>query len=253
VVSRPGHVIAGATGIILAAGLGSRLALDGAKYLKPLLPLAGRPLIHRGIDSLVAAGCTKIVIVIGHEANEVRRCVLNKPVDGIELVLEVNPNYRLANGVSLLAARRHIHGRFILIMADHLVDRSIMELAGSHEPEASGATLLVDSKIDSIFNLDDATKVQAKDGRILDIGKSISRYNCIDTGVFVCSPRIFDSLAAIFANSGDVSISDAASELAGLGTMNALEVGDSRWQDIDDLAMFAEAEKALATGTIISV
>ena len=244
------NVIAGATGVIPAAGLGSRLALDGILHLKPLLPLAGRSLIHRAIDSLVAAGCTKIVIVLGHEAEEVRKGVLAEAVDGVELVFELNPRYRLSNGVSVLAARPHVGDRFILMMADHLLERSIMELAGSHEPPPGGATLLVDTKIDDIFDLDDATKVQAKGGRIIEIGKSITRYNCIDTGVFVCSPAFLDALAWIYESRGDVSISDGVAELAAAGRMNIVEVGEARWHDVDNMAMFEVAENALSTGLI---
>lgn len=245
---RARDVIAGATGVILAAGLGSRLALDGVQHLKPLLPLAGRSLIHRTIDSLFVAGCTKIVIVLGHAAAEVRKGVLTEVVDGVELVFELNPRYRLGNGVSLLAARPHFGDRILLMMADHLVERSIMELAGGHEPPPDGATLLVDTKIDSIFDLDDATKVQARDGRIIEIGKSIARYNCIDTGVFVCSPAFVEALAAIYESRGDTSISDGVAKLAAAGRMNALEIGDACWHDIDNLAMFDVAENALSTG-----
>lgn len=249
-----GSVIPGATGIILAAGLGSRLSIDGVGYLKPLLPVAGRALIHRTIDSLVLAGCVKIVVVLGHEAETVRGAVLDGAPEAVDLVFETNPEYRLGNGVSVLAARAHVGaragGRFILMMTDHLVEPAMMDLAGRHAPPADGATLLVDAKIGEVFDLDDATKVQAERGLIADIGKSIERYNCIDTGVFVCSPALMDALAEVHGERGDTSISDGVARLAAAGRMAALDVGDARWQDVDDLAMLRQAETAIAAGDL---
>ncbi|HMB90894.1 MAG TPA: NTP transferase domain-containing protein, partial [Rhodothermales bacterium] len=56
------------TGVILAAGFGSRLAgVDASTRLKPLTPVAGTPLIVRTLRSLKRAGCQRVVIVLGYK------------------------------------------------------------------------------------------------------------------------------------------------------------------------------------------
>ena len=55
--------------VILAAGKGTRMR---STLPKPLVPLAGRAIVLRLIDSLKAAGVDDIVVVVGHGADEVR-------------------------------------------------------------------------------------------------------------------------------------------------------------------------------------
>jgi len=50
-------------GVILAAGAGSRLGELGRRYSKPMVPVAGRPLIDWGIERLQAAGVGELIVV----------------------------------------------------------------------------------------------------------------------------------------------------------------------------------------------
>ncbi|HLE55461.1 MAG TPA: NTP transferase domain-containing protein, partial [Rhodothermia bacterium] len=66
----------GRTGVVLAAGLGSRLqGASDETLLKPLTPVGGRPLILRTIDSLSKAGCSSVVVVVGHGAADIESTV----------------------------------------------------------------------------------------------------------------------------------------------------------------------------------
>ncbi len=236
------------TGVVLAAGFGSRLEGASAETtLKPLTPVAGVPLIQRTLRSLEVAGCERIVVVVGHGADEVEAAARSVHEGGAELRFVVNERYDLANGVSVLAAREWIDGPFLLTMADHVFSDDVMRLAGSHSPPEHGATLLVDYDIDGVFDLDDATKVLEAQGRIADIGKQIADYNCIDTGLFVCTPALLDALADVYHERGDASLSDGIGHLATAGRMTVLDIGDGFWQDVDTPAMLAEAERRLAT------
>ncbi len=238
------------TGVVLAAGFGSRLAgVSDATALKPLTPVAGVPLILRTFRSLETAGCDRIVVVVGHGADAVETAARSVWDGRAELRFAVNEQYDLANGVSVLAAREHIDGPFLLTMADHVFSDDVMRLAGQHVPPADGATLLVDYDIDGVFDLDDATKVLERDGRIADIGKQIADYTCIDTGLFVCTPALLDALAAVYDARGDASLSDGIGHLAGAGRMTVLDIGGGFWQDVDTPAMLAEAERRLAAPT----
>lgn len=58
--------------LILAAGKGTRMR---SALPKPLVPVAGRPLVLRLIDAFRATGVADVVLVIGHGADEVRAAV----------------------------------------------------------------------------------------------------------------------------------------------------------------------------------
>jgi choline kinase len=230
-------------GVVLAAGLGTRLA--AVSDTKPLMQVHHVPLLLRTLGSLERAGCERVVIVVGHAADTVR-AELEKSYDG-ELPLEFvfNPDFELKNGVSVLCARPHVGDEFVLTMADHIFDDSIMALVRDHHPPAGGATLCVDRKVDTIFDIDDATKVRANDGKLVAIHKQLDDYNCIDTGVFVCTPALMDGIDEVYRETGDASLSDGVARLAASGRMAVLDIGDAFWQDVDTPEMLAHAEDVL--------
>jgi choline kinase len=157
----------------------------------------------------------------------------------------INERYDLANGVSLLAARAAVSHPFIVTMADHVLGDEIMDLAGEHTPVPGGATLLVDSRIDQVFDLDDATKVERDGTRLVAIGKQLTCYNCIDIGVFVCTDGLFEALNAVYERAGNASLSEGVAELARRGLMHTLDIGDGFWQDVDTPQMLAHAAQML--------
>jgi choline kinase len=217
--------------------------------IKPLARVEHASLIARVLRGLEVAGCTKVVIVVGHAAETVKRAIAESYQGPLELVFAVNDRYKLKNGVSVLCAREHVGEEFVLTMADHVLDDAILLKVRDHRPPAGGATLCVDYKVAEVFDLDDATKVLEEGGKIREIGKSLTRYNCIDTGIFVCTTALMDALDAVLTENGDASLSEGIGRLAAAGTMTVLDIGDAFWQDVDTPEMLAHAEELLARRT----
>lgn len=234
------------TGVILAAGFGSRLAEGRTDSLKPLTQVGGRPLIQRTLDSLLHAGCNTAVIVLGFRAGHLEEEIRGVYDGPLHLRFVYNPNFDKSNGLSVLAVKPFVAGEFVLVMADHVVGNDVMTIARNHQPPASGASLLVDRKIDTIFDMDDATKVRTDGDRIVAIGKTLTEFDCIDTGVFVCTAGLFDALEEVRAEKGDASLSDGIASLARREVMTAVDIGDGFWQDVDTPEMLAHAERSLA-------
>lgn len=238
------------TGVVLAAGFGSRLARDGEEgSLKPLTPVAGVPLIERTLSNLARAGCERVAIVLGYRANEIEAEIRRAHSSGVALQFVHNPDYAKSNGLSVLAAAPLIEDTFVLVMADHVLGDSLMDIARDHMPPENGVSLLVDYKLGRIFDMEDATKVRVKDKRIVAIGKHMVDYNCIDTGVFVCTRGLLEALEAVKSEKGDASLSDGIQRLAAAGRMEAVDIGDGFWQDVDTPEMLAYAERTLSAGT----
>ena len=232
--------------VILMAGAGSRLGEAGGALAKPLVQIAGRPLICYTLDALARAGIQRVHAVMG--ANSERLAAEIRPMfpAGIELNVIVNAEWRKQNGVSVLAAAGHVKARFILAMGDHLFDFAVLEalLTGV---EVEGVHLAVDRKIESIFDLDDATKVRTQRDRLIDIGKQLETYDAIDTGVFLCGEEIFTYLRAAAAErNGDCSLSDGIRLMANAGKVRAVDIGDAWWQDVDTPEMLQRAEEESA-------
>ena len=77
------------TGGIIAAGEGSRLRQAGYTVPKPLVPVAGMPLIERVIGNFLAAGIKSLVIIFNEEGRECERWVRSRFADvDIEIVIK---------------------------------------------------------------------------------------------------------------------------------------------------------------------
>lgn len=231
--------------VILAAGLGSRLA-KASTDIKPLKNVGGQSLIHRNIELLAQSGIKEVIIVTGYHADELKTALLHdcKHIP-VKLTFSFNPDYRKSNGLSVLCAQKHVEDNFLLMMADHLFEPSIIEEAASIIPQENAAILCVDYKVNQIFDIDDATKVCVKNGKVSDIGKEISRYNAIDTGLFICTTALFDALeeAAKRSPIHDVSLSEGIAHFMKGERMFVHDIGQASWQDVDDEMMLQEAER----------
>jgi 1L-myo-inositol 1-phosphate cytidylyltransferase len=234
------------TGVILAAGYGSRLREVDDAAIKPLTPVGGVPIIFRALRGLERAGCDRIVVVVGFRAEVLVDAITAGKPTHAPITFVTNPRYDLANGVSLLTARPELADEFVVAMADHVVGDDTMGLAAAHVPAPGGATLLVDRRIDEVFDLDDATKVRTEGDRLVAIGKQLADYDCIDIGVFVCTHGLLDALQATLDAAGDASLSQGVATLAAAGKMAVLEIGDGFWQDVDTQEMLAHTERMLA-------
>jgi 1L-myo-inositol 1-phosphate cytidylyltransferase len=229
--------------VILMAGSGSRLGgLDG-QLPKPLLPINGRPLISYAINSFAQIGLKTLHIIVGAKGEMLVRETEILIPRHMELHPIHNPQWEKQNGISLLRAAGQVHGPFFLAMGDHLFEPSLLEqlLAGSNREELNMA---IDRKIDSIFDLNDAMKVGAQNGRVRSIGKKLRTYDAIDTGLFISPQEFFEYLERA-KKDDDCSLADGVRLMAAAGKVNAIDIGDAWWQDVDTPEMRARAEEGV--------
>jgi choline kinase len=230
--------------LILAAGNGDRFH-DGSRQSKLLQPILGEPIILRTLASARAAGIIDVEVVLGYQAVRLRSLIEAHAVPGLRLHFSYNPYWHLENGVSVLAARRRLSTRrFALLMGDHVFEppvltRLLAEPAGSDE-----SLLAIDSRPVQPAVAAEATKVRLSGNRIVAIGKNLTHYDALDTGMFVCSPSLFGALDESRAD-GDTTLSGGIRKLAAAGLMRGVDIGQADWYDIDTKADLEHAESLL--------
>ena len=231
--------------LIIAAGTGGRLRDIGPT--KPLVRVGGVPLLEHVIARARSAGVDRFFVVSGYRGEEVRKFLDRYCAqEALDLVHIVNESWQRANGVSVLQAKPHLEGPFLLTMCDHLVDPEILRALKSKPVEPDTVTLAVDFNItDPINDLEDVTRVKCANGRIERIGKGLPEYNAFDTGVFLCTPILFEALEASQA-AGDDSLSGAMNVLARQDKARTFDIEGRLWIDIDDPAYLRKAEELLA-------
>jgi choline kinase len=233
--------------VILMAGEGSRLRGSDSTFLKPFVPVLGRPLISYALDTLIRAGITSVNFVVGYESGRMIEQVKQLIPSGLSASFIENRDWRKQNGVSLLIAAGHVANPLVLTMSDHIFENAIIDrLLDSFAP--GFLNVGVDQKLDSIFDLDDAMKVQTRKNKIIDIGKNLRDYNAIDIGLFVCPLEIFDYFERAKSRSGrnDCSLADGVRLMAGNDKVRAIDIGDGWWQDVDTPSMLLHAERKMS-------
>jgi choline kinase len=233
--------------VILMAGEGSRLRDSDKTLLKPVASVLGRPLISYTLDALVCARIERVHLVVGYEMERMIAQVEQLIPSGVTTSFIENRDWRKQNGISVLAAAGHVDTPFLLTMSDHIFDNAIIDrLLDNFDPGL--LNIAVDRKLDSIFDLDDAMKVQTHRNSVTGIGKNLQHYDAIDTGLFVCSPQIFDYLERAKSESSrnDCSLAEGVRLMAGDNKVRAIDIGDAWWQDVDTQQMLQAAEKQIA-------
>ncbi|MGB7778215.1 MAG: NTP transferase domain-containing protein [Pseudolabrys sp.] len=245
--------------VILMAGEGSRLRqgyigqalLRGSdsSFLKPFVPVLGRPLISYALDTLIRAGITSLNFAVGYESERMIAQVKQLIPSGLSASFIENRDWQKQNGISLLAAAGHLSKPFLLTMSDHLFDAAVVDrLLDSFDSDF--LNIGVDQKLDSIFDLEDAMKVRTQGNRVTDIGKKLRDYDAIDIGLFVCPLKIFDYFERAKSGSGqsDCSLADGVRLMARDNKVRAIDIGESWWQDVDTPQMLQHAERQMAKG-----
>jgi choline kinase len=232
--------------LIIAAGQGTRLRAVAPS--KPLARVAGVPLVEHVVRSAAGGGAGEFVIVTGYEAEPVEAFLHGLAGEtGLRIETVRNADWARPNGLSVLAAEPRLDGEFILLMSDHLFDPAILSGLIAADRRGAGLTLAADFAVGNpLLDLDDATKIElGEGGRIARIGKTLPRYDAIDTGIFIAGPALLDALRASLAAGGSGSLSEGVQALADAGRAFAWDCGGRWWLDVDDEAAFAKAEAAL--------
>ncbi len=214
--------------LILAAGRGSRLHQPEPK---PLTPLLGLTLIERIIFSLKQKGIAEAVIVTGYRSSEIIE-KLKERKTGIKLTFVENPDWEKGNGVSALRAKSILENEdFLLLMGDHLFEPDILEpVSKKHDNDKTA--VWIDRDLNSVFDLEDATKIQIEDGVPVEIGKNLENYDAVDCGIFYCTREIFTALGRTVSE-GKYQLTDAIQYLIYKGRLDIRDVTGRFWIDID--------------------
>jgi choline kinase len=114
------------TALLLAAGTGTRLAPLTDELPKCLVPVNEISILKRLVDSLQEHHFKRLVIVVGHQADCIRK-FLGTFAGGMEIVYVTSPLYKTTNNIySLWLTRKLIDEPFLLIESDLVFDSEML-------------------------------------------------------------------------------------------------------------------------------
>jgi len=231
--------------LIIASGRGKRI--ENFFSPKPLTPLLGLSLIERVILTAKRAGIKDFLIVVGYLREKIKESLGKGKKYGVNIEYIDNEEWEKENGVSVLKATSSLKENFILLMADHIFEHKIL-LKLKEQKLNEGGILCIDRDPKEYIDLNDATKVRLKNGYIEDIGKDLKEWDGIDTGIFLLSPAIFDTLREGMERER-TSLSEGVKILAQIRKVRGLDISNNFWIDIDTEKELRIAQRELLLRT----
>jgi len=186
--------------IILAGGLGSRLApvLDGKPKL--LAPVCGKPYLEFILKWLSSFGACRIILALGHLAKDIEEYVKTNFKDGIEIICSVESE-PLGTAGGLAQASDYIQSTLALVMnGDSFVDADLCKLIDLHKSSASDATMICTR----IANSKHYGSVEiAEDGKVLSFEEksTINSSGLINAGIYVVSHQLLQRVKGLHIGS----------------------------------------------------
>ena len=183
--------------LILAAGKGTRMKSDLAKVLHPIL---NRPLLAYVLDAAKAAGCEKLLTVVGHQADAVRKKFAGQ---GVSFVLK---EPQLGTGHAVAQAARFFAGYTgtVLILCGDvplLKPETLLALVQTHHAQRADVTVMTVILEDPghygrVIKDQDGQVVKIVEAR--DATESEKAVREINTGIYcVQCPYLFEAVDAI--------------------------------------------------------
>jgi len=208
--------------VILAAGYGTRLNSNN-NFPKGLIKIKNESIVERNIKNINdIIKINKIIVVTNRTYQNSYRSFFKKMDIKYEIIL--NECVERGNGYSMFLAEKGISTcKFIMIMSDHLFSRGFIRKA------ISGSGLAID-KAPIYYDFEDATKVFVNSkGYIESIGKNITKYNYIDTGLFILDKSIFKVIKTMINIQKNFGVSDIIRESKCI----TVDITGNFWIDID--------------------
>jgi NDP-sugar pyrophosphorylase family protein len=222
--------------MILAAGLGTRLRPLTDHTPKPLIPVAGVPMLERVARRLIAAGADRLIVNTSHLSGQVEAFLAARDGFGVEWRVSREPGAPLETGGAILHGAAHFRGGapFFLHNSDVLTDLPLGEMYRAHALASPLATLAVmERETQRHLLFDDRGllgRSDASKGIELRVREAVGEVRKLAFGgIHVISPRIF----ALLTERGAFSILDPYLRLAGAGeVILPFRVDGYTWIDI---------------------
>jgi glucose-1-phosphate thymidylyltransferase len=236
--------------LILAGGAGTRLRPITHTRAKQLVPVANKPILYYGIESMVAAGIVEIGVIVGDTRHEVMNALGDGSSFGAKITF-IPQDEPLGLAHCVLIAREFLgDDDFVMYLGDNLLEQDLAAFVAAFEdsrehPEPPAAQILLKQVPDphrfGIATLDDG-------GNVVQLVEKpdVPASDLALVGVYLFTPRIHDAVAAIEPSPrGELEITDAIQWLIDANERVRCELLTGWWIDTGKLTPLLEANRLL--------
>lgn len=233
-------------GVILAGGLGSRLAPCTHVTNKHLLPVYDRPMIYYPIQTLINAGINDILIVTGGQfAGDFLKLLGNGSEFGLK---HVNYTYQEGEGGiadALSLAEYFVGGdKVCVILGDNIIEGNIRAAAEAFAAQARGAKILL-KEVDDPERFGVAEVAGGKVVKIVEKPKQPKSKLAV-TGLYFYDSHVFEFIKGLTPSArGELEITDVNNMYIDQGTLS-YDMLNGWWTDAGTFGSLLRATNLVA-------
>lgn len=184
---------------ILCGGRGERLKPITDTVPKPMVPVAGKPILEYQIDLLKKHGVREAVLLVGWHGEAVEKYFGDGGRFGMKISYAYeDPNNRLGTAGPIKAARKHVDGTFLAMNGDIISDTDITRIVHFHKAHGCMGTINMINMPSpfGIIDLNGDYIVQFRE-------KPVLPYK-MNAGLYVLEPEVVDLMPDVGSIETDV-------------------------------------------------
>lgn len=225
---------------VLGAGMGSRLLSLTAKKPKPLIPVAGKPLITFAFDHLLKLGVNKLVVNTHHCHEAYRDTFPEGAYRGVPLHFAHEEDL-LETAGGIKNVEPFLSGEpFLVYNGDILTDLPVERAVEHHSASRNEVTMVLRSSGGPLHvSFDEGT------GRVVDIAHRLRHAivpKFLFTGIYVVNPEFFARIPA----QTKISVIPIFMEMIQQGArLGGIVLDDGHWWDLGTRDKYIEVHRHL--------
>jgi glucose-1-phosphate thymidylyltransferase len=231
--------------LVLSGGSGTRLRPFSHTMPKQLIPVAGKPVLQRCLESIRDAGITEVGVIVGDRAAAIQASLPPEYQLGLSLTyIQQDAPLGLAHCVAVARGFLRDHD-FVMYLGDNVLDEGITELADSFRTNRTAAQLTLckvrDPRAYGVAEIESS-------GQVLGLWEKPARprSDLAVAGVYFFTPLIHEAVRAIRpSHRGELEITDAVQWLIDRGYYVRSELFGGYWQDTGYIDGLLECNRTL--------
>ena len=176
--------------VILAGGKGTRLKDRLGDLPKPMIPIAGKPLLEHQVELAKKYGFTDLLFFVHYRADLIQEYFGHGEKWDVTITYLIEPE-PLGTAGAVLTGFKHLADRFLVMYGDTMVNVDLDRIWNAHEQHHADATLLLhpnDHPFDSdLVEINAESRVLAFHNRPHPEG--VWRQNLVNAGLYVLEKR----------------------------------------------------------------